>query len=53
VITDFVTIKNVTTKRENGIQIIEEHRIIIPAASAVRDDLPGRVYGGHCVVGVE
>ena len=36
-----------------GIQVIEEHRIIIPAASAVRNDLPGRLYGGYGVFGVE
>ena len=29
------------------IQIIKEHRDIVPAATAVRDDIPGGVYAGN------
>ena len=32
---------------ENGIQIIKKHRDIVPAATAVRDDIPGGVYAGN------
>ena len=35
------------TEEENGIQIIKKHRDIVPAATAVRDDIPGGVYAGN------
>ena len=35
------------TERRHGVQIIKKHRDIVPAATAVRDDIPGGVYAGN------